>query len=621
MKFMLLLLLGILSPFSSFSETAYKNLAKRLFKQADVSEVRLTPGNRGLSYLSAKKGGSQLKLFNLQNGKTYTALIKDSPEVYDYYWIDRDTVILFVQKLGSPIGAYTASFKLASVKPTSFTRVYDTMPDTARVYIAKDDDYDEKFNDLYRINVSSGSRKRIEKNDGTTLAWFTDKDAVTRIRYTIDENERDQYAYRSGPDSAWTDIDINGHPLGVIFHGGDDEFIIFVRRDGKTRFAAYSFNGAKNEYVDTILAHDRYDVIYNQFIIDPETEQSFGFQYDLEKPTMHWFDEKLASIAQRIDLKHPSTINQILGYDAEKKSVIYNRYSDKNPNEWIRFYLDSEKEETILRSLPSIDTTQTKSTETIRYTSRDGIEIHGYLTRSNAAPQDGQKALLMIHGGPRARDRWGWDTEAQYFASLGYHVLKINYRGSEGYGIEFSPYSHIDSIQTSVRDTIDGAKWLVEQGLANAGNIAIYGSSFGGHVSLSSVAAEPELFYASIAYAGVYDWPTHLDEAFKEQPVYARLKTNTYYPNFEENREFWFASSALPQAGNVQCPVFLIHGRVDETVSATQSRRMHKALKKEGKDSRLQILSFNRHGFTQENNRIAFYTKLAKFLEEVEHNK
>ncbi len=618
MKFLLLFLLGSLSLSFCYGDTDYKSLAKLLFKQPDVSDVRLTPGNRGISYLSAKKGGSHLELINLENGRTYTASIENSPDVYDYYWIDRDTVILFVQKLGSPIGAYTASFKLASIKPTDFTRVYDTLPDTPRVYIAKDDDYDEKFNDLYRINASTGSRKRIEKNDGSILAWFTDKDGVTRIRYTIDENERDQYDYRSGPDTEWKDIDINGHPVGVIFHGDPDEFIVFARRDNTPRFAAYTFNGARNEYVNTILEHEDYDVIYNQFIIDPETEQSFGFQYDLEKPTMHWLDPKLAAISERIDLKNPETVNQIIGYDPEKKSVIFNRFSDQIPNEWIRFNLEQEKQELLLQSLPNVEDATTQSTEPIRYTSRDGVEIHGYLTRSNLGQDTPQKALLMIHGGPRARDRWGWDPEAQYFANLGYHVLKINYRGSEGYGIEFSPYSHIDSIETSVRDTVDGAKWLVEQGLSSPGNIAIYGSSFGGHVSLCSVAAEPELFYASIAYAGVYDWPTHLDDAFKEQPVYARLKTNTYYPKFEENREHWYAASALPQANEIECPVFLIHGRGDEVVSATQSRRMHKALKKAGKDTKLQILSFNRHGFTQENNRISFYTNLAKFLKEVE---
>lgn len=614
MKLFLLFLLGSVASSFAFPNSEIKILAEKLFQQPSVSDVRLSPGNRGLSYISAKNGNSTLRLIDLETGSHYRALVDGSPDVYDYYWLDRETVLFFVQKLGSPIGAYTASFKLASVRPSLFSRVYDTLPDKPSIYIAKDDDFDEKFNDLYQINALNGSRKLIEKNDGSILAWFTDKDGVTRIRYTIDENERDQYAYRSSIDSEWKPIDINGHPIGVLFRGGPDEFVVFVRRDGQTRFAAHSFDGAQNKYIDTVLEHEQYDIIYNQFIVDPESEETFGFQYDLEKPQMHWFDEELAATSERIDKKNPDTINEILGYDSSKESIIFKRYSDKVPSEWIRFNLDNESEEVLLHSLREFGSERTAPTEPVTFIARDEVTVHAYLTRPSSTANG--KMLLMIHGGPRARDRWVWDPEAQYFAALGYNVLKINYRGSEGYGIEFSPYSHIESIEKSILDTIDGARWLVTQGISAPGKIAIYGSSFGGHVSLCSVAAEPELFYASVGYAGVYDWPTHLDEAFKEQPIYARLKTNTYYPSFEENRDHWFAASALPQANKIECPVFLIHGRADETVSATQSRRMHKALKKAGKDSKLKILSFNRHGFTQENNRITFYTELAKFLEE-----
>ncbi len=615
MKFLLILLLANFSLSLGHAETDYKSLAKNLFKQADVSEVRLTPGNRGLSYLSAKNGSSRLELVDLETGKTYRANLEKSPDVYDYYWIDRDTVLFFVQQLGTPIGAFTANFKLSNVRPSAFNRVYDTLPDQARVYIAKDDDFDEKFNDLYRVNAITGSRKRIEENDGNILAWFTDKDGVTRIRYTIDENERDQYAYRSGPDSDWKPIDIDGHPVGVLFHGGPDEFIIFIRRNENARFAAYTFDAATNSYANTVLEDENYDILYNQFIVDPETEQSLGFTYDLEKPQTYWFDATLAAISEQIDRQHPEKINEILGYGPEKQTIIYKQYSDTDPESWIQLNLANKHEETLLQALPDLDSQPTSNTEPISYTSRDGVEIHGYLTRSTAQQTAPGKALLMIHGGPRARDRWGWDAEAQYFANLGYHVLKINYRGSEGYGIDFSPYSHIDSIETSVRDTVDGARWLVAQGLSTPGQIAIYGSSFGGHVSLCSAASAPELFFACVGYAGVYDWPKHLDEEFKEQPVYARLKTNTYYPDYEENRDYWFSSSAIPQAKQIACPVLLVHGRSDETVSAQQSRAMHKALKKAGKDSQLQILSFNRHGFTLEKNRISFYTNLAKFLE------
>ncbi|EDY80657.1 dienelactone hydrolase family [Verrucomicrobiia bacterium DG1235] len=603
------------TPIQASEEQDAKSLAKQLFQQASVADVRLTPGNRGLSYISSRRGSSVLQVLDLQTGSTYKANIEGNPDVYDYYWIDRDTVMIFVQRLGSPIGAFTASYKLGGIAPTEFSRVYDTLPDKKRIFIAKAGSFDEKFNDLYQVNAYTGSKTKIEENDGNVLAWFTDKDGVTRIRYTIDENERDQYAYRSGPEREWKPLDIGGHPIGVLFLDHPDEFILFIRRDGTDKFAAYRFSGAENRYLETVLSDENYDIEFNQYILDPETEESYGFSYDLEKPKTYWFDPDLAQIEQQINALHPNTTNQILGYNADKSAVVYHRSSDTVPGDW-RLFPAQKETATLLEALPHIDPKTTFPTEPIAFPTRDGAKIHGYLTRGATDADKPAKTLLMIHGGPRSRDRWGWDAEAQYFAALGYHVLKVNYRGSDGYGINYSPYSHFNSMRASVADTIDAAKWLIDQGISDPSRIALYGSSFGGHVALKSAAQAPDLFAATIGYAGVYDWPTHLDAEFKDQPIYATLKMETYYPDFEASRESIFADSALPDADFITCPVYLIHGRADETVSSTQSRRMHKALKRAGKDSTLKILNFNRHGLALEKNRISFYTDLAKFLDD-----
>jgi dipeptidyl aminopeptidase/acylaminoacyl peptidase len=220
----------------------------------------------------------------------------------------------------------------------------------------------------------------------------------------------------------------------------------------------------------------------------------------------------------------------------------------------------------------------------------------------------------MIHGGPRARDYWDWDSEAQYFAALGYTVLKINYRGSSEYGLEYSPYSHLDAIRNSIVDVADGVRWAIDEGFTKSGKAAIYGSSFGGHVALRTAAEYPELFSCVIGYAGVYDWVKEMDREFAKEPIYWKLKQFKYYGDYDNEKEQWWDASAVTLAGQIRAPVYLLHGGADEIVASRQSRLMHKALKNAGKDVTLKILSFNNHGMVSERPTIRFYENLAKFV-------
>ena len=602
---------------SLFAGSREKELARLFFSDPEVKEARLTPGNRGISYLSGAEGRTSLRLLDLTTGKTRRAFAESGADIYDHYWLDRDSVLVFAQKLGIPFQVFVINFNLGGHQLSEFHRVYDTLPDMKNVYLAKEGRVTIRFPDLYRVNAYTGSKTKVASNPGNIISWLTDKDGLPRIRYYIDENEIDCYEYRSNEGEEWRSIDIDGHPLSVLFlENAPEQFIIFIRRNGHDKFKAFRFDAERNEYIDTVLSDTNYDILPTEYLIDPENEASFGFRYSLAKPKNFWLDEAFAQAQARIDTLHPDTINNIAGRDQSSAGFVYRRFSDRLPGEWWRFDPHTKKNELLLVENPLIEPTEMVNTEVVAFPARDGTTIHGYLTK--APDWDGQpgKTILMIHGGPRARDYWEWDREAQYFAALGYSVLKVNYRGSSGYGLEYSPYYHYSSMLSSVSDTIDATKWLIAEGVAKPKAVAIYGSSFGGHVALSCVADAPELFACAIGYAGVYNWPEEVDADFKEEPVYATLKKHTYYGDFDNEREKWRAASAITKVDQIKCPVLLIHGRSDDIVSSTQSRRMRKAMKKAQKDVQLKILSFNAHGLAQEKNRINFYMEIAEFLGE-----
>jgi dipeptidyl aminopeptidase/acylaminoacyl peptidase len=133
-------------------------------------------------------------------------------------------------------------------------------------------------------------------------------------------------------------------------------------------------------------------------------------------------------------------------------------------------------------------------------------------------------------------------------------------------------------------------------------------------VALRTAAEYPELFSCVIGYAGVYDWVKEMDREFAKEPIYWKLKQFKYYGDYDNEKEQWWDASAVTLAGQIQAPVYLLHGGADEIVASRQSRLMHKALKNAGKDVTLKILSFNNHGMVSERPTIRFYENLAKFV-------
>jgi len=492
-------------------------------------------------------------------------------------------------------------------------QVYDLMPDTSDRILIKDTGKSEKFFDLELFNVDSGSRKRVAKNPGHIISWITDKNGIVRMRQWVDEDENDRFEYRLNEETEWKEIHLGTDSFGVLFLNEPEKVLSFHRPEGKDRVIARAFDCARNEFYGPSIEDPDYDLIPETYILDSETEETFGFSYQAERRRTIWFKHEHHRIQEKINAAFPHTLNDIHGFALDETHAVIPRHSDRNPGEWLLFEIDTGQTKLIGKERPWIDPAETASTQSITFPNREGTPIHALLTQ----PPHGvaRKGLLtMIHGGPRARDYWDWDSEAQYFAALGYTVLKINYRGSSEYGLEYSPYSHLDAIRNSIVDVADGVRWAIDEGFTKSGKAAIYGSSFGGHVALRTAAEYPELFSCVIGYAGVYDWVKEMDREFAKEPIYWKLKQFKYYGDYDNEKEQWWDASAVTLAGQIQAPVYLLHGGADEIVASRQSRLMHKALKNAGKDVTLKILSFNNHGMVSERPTIRFYENLAKFV-------
>ena len=591
-----------------------KSLAQQFFFKPDMEDARVSPGNQYLSYINYD-GSRSLMNYEFITGKRRSVRPEENSDIYDYYWISPNQLLVFSQKLGIPTKIFTTTNRLTRVTPTEYVEVYDLLPDTQHKLIVKDTKRSEKFFNLQLHNLQSGSLKTVAKNPGHIISWYTDKDGVVRIRLWVDENEEDRFEYRPNAESPWKEINPGIDSYGVLFLDEPEKIIAFVRPEGESHVIGRYFDCAQNSEYGFPIIDPEYDIIPDRYMLDPETESTFGFSYQAEKRVSVWLSDDHKNLQSQIDSIHPDTINEIHGFAMDNTKAIIRRSSDRNPGEWAQYDIESKSETLIGKERPWINPEESATTASIVYPNREGIPIHALATRplENA---DKKTLLVMVHGGPRARDYWGWDSEAQYFSALGYTVLKVNYRGSSEYGLDYSPYSHLKAIKASIVDVADGVRWALDQGYATKDKVAIYGSSFGGHVALRCAAENPDLFACVIGYAGVYDWVKEMDREFKEEPIYWKLKLQTYYGDYDNEKDQWRAASAITIADQIKAPVYLIHGGSDQIVASKQSRLMRTALKKAKKDVTLKILSFNNHGMVSEKPAIRFYENLAKFIDE-----
>jgi len=229
-------------------------------------------------------------------------------------------------------------------------------------------------------------------------------------------------------------------------------------------------------------------------------------------------------------------------------------------------------------------------------------------------PRGGDKKLptiVMPHGGPTARDVWGWNAEAQFLASRGFAVFQPNYRGSTGFGREHERKGYRQWGLSMQDDISDGVAWLVEQGIADPQRIGIYGASYGGYAALQGLVKTPELYRAGASFAGVSDMIEWLDEI--DQYHFSDFN-RPVHGDRSDDRDQLEATSPARHAARVRAPVLLAHGEADPIVGVEQSRAMEDALEDAGKSVEAYYYPDEGHGFMNERNRIDFHEKLAAFF-------
>lgn len=257
-----------------------------------------------------------------------------------------------------------------------------------------------------------------------------------------------------------------------------------------------------------------------------------------------------------------------------------------------------------------------KNFKPVKYKTRDGLTIEGYLTLPKGKTD--QKNLPLVvnpHGGPWARDVWGFNPEVQFLASRGYAVFQMNFRGSTGYGKKFWKASFKEWGKKMQNDITDGVMWLTEQEVADKDKICIYGGSYGGYATLAGLAFTPDLYKCGVDYVGVsnlFTFQATIPEYWK--PYKKMLHEMVGHP--EKDKVLLKSASPYYHADKIKAALFVAQGANDPRVKKAESDQIVSALKKRGVEVEYMVKDDEGHGFHNEENRFEFYNKMENFIRE-----
>lgn len=351
----------------------------------------------------------------------------------------------------------------------------------------------------------------------------------------------------------------------------------FGKKDGRNVVYRVSLDG--NSTVELVLASDKVDV--NDLLTLGRTGRVIGADIVTDKRESVLFDPEYKALVTKLGKALPGLpLVHLVGASRDESKLLLYAGSDTDPGRYYIYEKSSRRLNEIMLVRPELEGMTLAKVQPVAYPAKDGTNIPAYLTLPPGGSGKGLPAIVIPHGGPGARDEWGFDWLAQYFAAQGFAVLQPNFRGSTGYGDDWYVNNGFKSWRTAIGDVNDAGRWLVSQGVADPQKLAIFGWSYGGYAALQTSVLDPDLFKAIVAVAPVTDLRMMIDQA-------QRYTNSALVERFVGSGEHLTSGSPRKQAALIKAPVLMFTGDLDLNVNAAQARAMDAALKEAGKTSEL----------------------------------
>jgi dipeptidyl aminopeptidase/acylaminoacyl peptidase len=539
----------------------------------------------------------------------FIAYVKDSggDENFNVYAVDPSAAAL-------PDSEAPPSRDLTNLKDVRVMLFSAPKTDPDVIYIGLND-RDKAWHDLYKLRISTGERTLIRQNTDRIAAWIFDLQGNLRLAQRV-QDSGDQEILRVD-DAGFTPVytcnvfetcDVvqfhrDGRRAYVQTNKGDLDLMTLALLDPATSqleivesdplqrvdFGSAWFSEATDELVETEYSDDR-DRRY--------------FKDDYFKADYEWLRQEL--LDQEISVASST---------CDDGQWLISAHGDTEPGETYLFDRKTRDLTFQYKIREKLPRESLAPMQAVRYKSSDGLEIPAYLTLPKGVPEKNLPALIVVHGGPWARDEWGYNGLAQFFANRGYAVLMPNFRGSTGYGKKFLNAGNAEWGTKMQDDITCGVEHLVAEGIADPARIGILGGSYGGYAALAGVAFTPDLYRAAVDIVG----PSNLNTLLASIPPYWEAGRKIMYarmadPATPEGRQWLEERSPLYSAEKIKTPLMVVQGANDPRVNRREAEQIVIALRDRGFPVEYLLAPDEGHGFARPVNNLAMFMAIEKFL-------
>jgi dipeptidyl aminopeptidase/acylaminoacyl peptidase len=434
---------------------------------------------------------------------------------------------------------------------------------------------------VVKIDLASLKTETIERPSQNVGDFMSDGNghvrlmAVPQVTRSGDLTGRVRYQYRAANSRDWQMlIDYQQDDFFPLAIDGTIDSLYALRKvDG--RYALFRVKLDGSQQAEQVAANPKVDI--DDVIRIGDGQRVIGYTYVDDRRRTVYFDPEYDRLAKALSKVLPNLpLVQFVTASADGNKILLFAGSDSDPGHYYLFNKASKSLGEVMPARPELAGRTLASVKAVSYPAADGTQIPAYLTLPPGSTGKGLPAVVLPHGGPSARDEWGFDWLAQFLAARGYAVIQPNYRGSAGFGDSWLGEEGFKAWRTSIGDVTAAARWLASQGIADPKREAIVGWSYGGYAALQSAVTDPALFKAVVAIAPVTDLGKLKSDAdyYTNGRIVAELVGSG--PHVEEG-------SPLRHADAIAAPVLLVHGDMDNNVFVDHSRDMAAALQKAGK--------------------------------------
>jgi len=621
-------MIGIFLLAANFISIAQKTMtAKQIpledfFKNPEKNSYQISPDGKYYSFMAPYE--NRMNIFVQKRGSDdVIQLTKETDRsVSGYFWPNSER-ILYLKDTGGDENFKLYGINIDNTNPIAYTefdgvrtQIIDELPDIQNEVIIGLNKRNPQVFDPYRLNLETGEMEMIAKNPGNIQGWMFDHNGKLRVAFAIVDGVNISLLYRETEADEWESVLTTSFKDNVSpeFFTFDNKNVIATSNLVRDKSVVVEFDIANGKEVKVLYENPDYDV--SSVSYSKKRKVLTSANYTSSKREKHFFDRQTKDLYKHLHKKLGDYEIAITGMNKNEDVFIIRTYSDRSLGAYYIYDTNTKELEKITDVSPWIDENSMATVFPVEYETRDGLTIHAYLTLPNGLTPKTAKNLPTVinpHGGPWARDGWGFNPEVQFLANRGFAVFQMNFRGSTGYGKKFWEASFKQWGQTMQDDITDGTNWLIENGISNPDKIAIYGASYGGYATLMGLVKEPKLYAAGVDYVGVSNMFTFMKTI---PPYWEPLLKMMYEMVGDPVTDSVMLRKVSPvfHVDKIASPLFIAQGANDPRVNIDESNQIVEAMKKQGVFVEYMVKDNEGHGFHNEENRFDFYRAMEAFL-------